>query len=216
MTMSAISTSSPTSETYFDPTPLIPGWTNRPIPSFTLSAAGLLVLADLSTVAQRTALRGGSSWFDSLLLVPGLHYQQAADELARSEGATILVAAEDPGRDGTIVRHQIVNQAVVNYVLRVAKEGETVLLDVGDVPSKSRTRGGGRSQRSMLYAGGQPEHGQELSWAAHLLYLASPALTCVAIVLIILISDCEYREPYLRAERMKLTEQTQGGRSRWY
>lgn len=189
--MTTIPTSK-TSPTYFDPTPLIPGWTTHPIPSFTLSAAGLLVLADLSTVAQRTALRGGSSWFDSLLLVPGLHYQQAADELARGEGAAVLIAVEDSGSDGAVLSHRIVNQAVVNYVLRIAKEGETVLLDVGAVPSRSRTRGTTKSQRAVLYAGQEADHGQELSWAAHLLYLASPALTCVAVVLIVLLSDCKW------------------------
>lgn len=188
--MSSNPTSS-TSASYFNPTPLVPGWTTRPIPSFTLSAAGLLVLADLSTIAQRTALRGGSSWLDSLLLVPGLHYQQAADELARGEGAPALVAVEDPQRDGTVVRHRIVNQAVVNYVLRIAKEGETVVLDVGEVPARPRTRGTGRSQRAVLYAGASAEHGEEMSWVAHLLYLASPVLTCVAVVLIILLADCE-------------------------
>lgn len=189
--MNAVPTSSTTSSTYFDPKPLVPGWTTRPIPSFTLSAAGLLVLADLSTIAQRTALRGGSSWFDGLLLVPGLHYQQAADELARGEGATILIAVEDPGSDGTVVRHRIVNQAVVNYVLRVAKDGETVLLDVGELPKRPRNKGTSKSQRAVLYAGEEADHREELTWTAHLLYLASPVLTCIAVVLIILLADCK-------------------------
>lgn len=190
-----MTTTSGTAPTFFDPTPLVPGWTTHPIPSFTLSAAGLLALADLSTTAQRTALRGGSSWFDTLLLVPGLHYQQAADELARGEGAPVLVAVEDPAAAtdpaASVLRHRIVNQAVVNYVLRIAKEGETVLLDVGAVPTRPRTSGASKSQRALLYAGAEAERGPELSWAAHLLYLASPALTCVAVILIILLSDCE-------------------------
>ncbi|KAK7742717.1 hypothetical protein SLS63_000282 [Diaporthe eres] len=108
---------------------LIPGWTNTPIPNFSLSAAGLLVLADLNTIAQRTSLRGGSSWFDSLLLAPGLHYQQAADEVAYGDAKTLVAVEIQP--DGKPTSHQIVNQAVVNYVLRTAKEGGTVVLDVG-------------------------------------------------------------------------------------
>ncbi|KAI3392322.1 hypothetical protein diail_5873 [Diaporthe ilicicola] len=174
---------------------LIPGWTSDPIPNFSLSAAGLLVLADLNTVAQRTCLRGGSSWFDSLLLAPGLHYQQAADEIAHGDAKALDAVELQP--DGKPVSHRIVNQAVVNYVLRTAKEGETVVLDVGEIPVKSRSwrtrrpaRGG---QRSLVYAGGWGDGGSvalpDLGWTANLLYLASPLLTCAAIVLIVLVGD---------------------------
>lgn len=176
---------------------LIPGWTNTPIPNFSLSAAGLLVLADLNTIAQRTSLRGGSSWFDSLLLAPGLHYQQAADEVAHGDAKTLVAVEIQP--DGKPASHQIVNQAVVNYVLRTAKEGETVVLDVGEIPVKSRSWRTGRNarggQRASVYAGSRGGGGggvalPDLGWTAHLLYLASPLLTCVAIVMIILVGDC--------------------------
>ncbi|KAJ0123575.1 hypothetical protein J7T55_012040 [Diaporthe amygdali] len=174
---------------------LIHGWTSTPIHNFSLSAAGLLVLADLNTIAQRTSLRGGSSWLDSLLLAPGLHYQQAADELAH--GDSKILSAVEIRPDGKPVSHQIVNQAVVNYVLRTAKEGETVVLDVGEIPVKSRSwrtgRNGRGGQRASVYAGGWGGGGRvdlpDLGWTAHLLYLASPLLTCVAIVLIILVGD---------------------------
>ncbi|CAN8100200.1 unnamed protein product [Discula destructiva] len=173
--------------------PFVPGWTSQPIPNFSLSASGLIVLADLSTIAQRTALRGGSSWLDSLLLAPGLHYQQAADDLTRGAKAQVLIAVE-VGRDGKPTAHRIANQAVVSYVLRVAKEGRTVVLDVGGIPlkksswgvrRKSRVRGG---QRAMLY-GGPEEIREHLSWLAQLLYVASPVLTCVAIAFVVLLKD---------------------------
>ncbi|KAM3461291.1 hypothetical protein MY5147_009946, partial [Beauveria neobassiana] len=61
--------------------PLIPSWTSTPIPSLSFSAGGLLALADLGTIARRTAVVGGASWLDALVLAPGLHYQQAADAL---------------------------------------------------------------------------------------------------------------------------------------
>lgn len=189
--MAYTTTATPTTNTLHT---LIPGWTNTPIPNFTLSAAGLLVLADLNTVAQRTSLRGGSSWFDSLLLAPGLHYQQAADEVAHGDAKTLVAVEIQP--DGKPASHQIVNQAVVNYVLRTAKEGETVVLDVGEVPVKSRSWRTGRAarggQRASVYAGGLGGGVAlpDLGWAAHLLYLASPLLTCVAIVLIVLVGDC--------------------------
>ncbi|KAL1856283.1 hypothetical protein Daus18300_010856 [Diaporthe australafricana] len=174
---------------------LIPGWTSTPIPNFSLSAAGLLVLADLNTIAQRTSLRGGSSWFDSLLLAPGLHYQQAADEIAHGDAKTLNAVEVQP--DGKPVSHQIVNQAVVNYVLRTAKEGETVVLDVGEIPVKSRSWRSKRSvrggQRASVYAGGWGGGGSaalpDLGWTANLLYLASPLLTCAAIVMIVLVGD---------------------------
>lgn len=175
--------------------PFIPGWSSQPFPNFSLSASGLVVLADLSTIARRTALRGGSSWLDSLLLAPGLHYQQAADDLFRGGTAQILTAVERD-RDGNPITHQMVNQAVVSYVLRVAKEGRTVVLDVGEVPLKKqswptrRRENVRRGQRAMVY-GGSAQVEESLSWVAQLLYVASPILTCVAIVLLVLFKDCE-------------------------
>lgn len=194
-------------ESFPNPKTLLPGWTNTPIPNFSLSASGLIVLADLSTVAQRTALRGGSSWLDFLLLVPGLHYQQAADELARHGGglppgaagaaAVPLTAIEVVDGDRP-VSHRIVNQAVVNYVLRTAREGRAVVLDVGEIaPARSRSWRA-RGRRASVYAlrssrgGGGDDDLPDLGWAAHLLYLASPVLTCVAAALIVLLGDCEF------------------------
>ncbi|GJC97444.1 hypothetical protein ColKHC_06270 [Colletotrichum higginsianum] len=65
------------------PFPLL---SKEPIPGLSLSAAGLVALADLHTVANRTALKGTSSWLDALVLAPGLHYQQAADGVAGDSG----------------------------------------------------------------------------------------------------------------------------------
>lgn len=185
-------------------TPFISGWSHNPIPNFILSAAGLLVLADLSTIAQRTALRGGSSWFDSLLLAPGLHYQQAADELARAEGTPMLTAVEvdstnsydAEGNGRGPVTHRIVNQAVISYILRSAKEGQTVVLDVGNLPVKAKpgwTKRRQSQRNSVLYGPGKQAQPEELSWAAHALYLTSPLLTCFAIVLVVLLGDCEFK-----------------------
>ncbi|KAK1713802.1 uncharacterized protein BDZ83DRAFT_763274 [Colletotrichum acutatum] len=64
-----------------------PVLSKEPIPGLSLSAAGLVALADLQTIANRTALTGTSSWFDALVLAPGLHYQQAADSVAGTSGA---------------------------------------------------------------------------------------------------------------------------------
>src|SRR3954463_11983732 len=55
------------------------------VPKFSLDAAGLVALADITTAQERTALTGTSSLLDLLVLVPGIHLQQNATELNRGE-----------------------------------------------------------------------------------------------------------------------------------
>ncbi|KAM3522615.1 hypothetical protein NHJ13051_005558 [Beauveria bassiana] len=95
--------------------PLIPSWTSTPIPSLSFSAGGLLALADLGTIARRTAVVGGASWLDALVLAPGLHYQQAADALLEqaatlaSEPGLAAVAVERP--PGGRATHPVVSSS---------------------------------------------------------------------------------------------------------
>ncbi|KXH42285.1 hypothetical protein CSAL01_11561, partial [Colletotrichum salicis] len=77
-----------------------PVLSKEPIPGLSLSAAGLVALADLQTIANRTALTGTSSWFDALVLAPGLHYQQAADSVAGSSGAVTAQTSAASGYGG--------------------------------------------------------------------------------------------------------------------
>lgn len=117
-----------------------PDWTTKPIPNLSLSASGLIALADLSTIAQRTAITGGSSWMDTLLLAPGLQYQQAADELVKGSGVDAIVDAVE-GRDGKPTTFRINNAATAHYIQKIAQPGEQVTLDVGSLPSsKARYR----------------------------------------------------------------------------
>ncbi len=117
-----------------------PDWTTKPIPNLSLSASGLIALADLSTIAQRTAITGGSSWMDSLLLAPGLQYQQAADELVKGSGVDAIVDAVE-GRDGKPTTFKINNAATAHYIQKIARPGQQVTLDVGSLPaSKARYR----------------------------------------------------------------------------
>jgi len=60
-------------------------WLSGGYPKVSLDAAGLVALADLSTVARRTALTGTSSLLDAFVLCPGLHRQQEAPELNGGE-----------------------------------------------------------------------------------------------------------------------------------
>lgn len=193
-----------------------PNWPAQPIKGVSLSAGGLLALADLSTIAQRTAITGGSSWMDMLVLAPGLHYQQAADELAKGYPRAI---EEKPVRHGdsphhgvipggggsgeggagtprfeTVV-HRVINAATIHYMHRVSKPGRTVVLDVGPVPTSPQSTSKmsqAIGQRSFIFAGDQKEKSGKFSWFSHLLYLLSPVLTVTAIVFMILFRDCKW------------------------
>lgn len=170
-----------------------PDWTTRPIPGVELSAGGLLVLADLSTIAKRTAIAGSSSWLDSFVLAPGLHYQQAADELARlGWSAAIVAAAEEQHQaDGEPATFRVNNAATALYIQRIARPGQTVHLDVGSLPTRTgRTQYRLRRSESGLHATLWAETDiPDLGWISHVLYLVSPILTVAALVFTILFQD---------------------------
>jgi len=158
-----------------------PEWTTHPIPGVSLSAGGLLALADLSTVGMRTVITGGSSWLDTLLLAPGLHYQQAADELARRSSSNAMLSAVEQIRGHQSVTFNINNAATTNYIQRIAKPGETVTLDVG-----LRLR---RSQSGLHATIWAVDDIPDLGWLSHVFYLMSPVLTIAAIILTVLLRD---------------------------
>jgi hypothetical protein len=158
-----------------------------PIKGLSLSASGLLALADLQTIAQRTAITGGSSWLDSLVLAPGLHYQQAADALV-NESEPTAVEHHDHGR---IQHHAINNAATVNYLQKVvgAQTGKLVTVDVGLMPQERtrvlRRRRKSRRERDMNF-----DEDVEFDLFSHLLYLATPFFTIAAATFMILFEDC--------------------------
>jgi hypothetical protein len=166
--------------------PFVQGWSQTPIPGLTLSASGLLALADLSTIAQRTAITGGSSWFDTLVLAPGLHYQQAADELARGTGTPALDAleTEDNGRTQT---YQINNAATVGYLRKVAQPGKFVTLEVGNIPPRYRPRKRLTSRQHAAVLG--VDDVPDLGWVSHMLYLITPCITVLSLALMVLLED---------------------------
>ncbi|UKZ55595.1 hypothetical protein TrVGV298_009419 [Trichoderma virens] len=164
--------------------PLIAAWTSTPIPDLSLSAGGLLALADLNTIAQRTAIAGGSSWLDAFVLAPGLHYQQAADLLTPEYGSGKLVLSTLEGGARRLV---VSNVAMVKYLRRLwEREGK-----YGVVTLRRSQRRWQRDLRRQLEA----EHKShvrevfEMDWVSHALYLTSPLLTVVAIVFMVLLQD---------------------------
>lgn len=189
--------------------PLMPSWSLNPIPNLSLSAGGLLALADLNTVAQRTVIAGGSSWLDALVLAPGLHYQQAADALDHKfQGAAGIAAAVESLSAAAApeqVRHVIGNAALVNFLRRLSTEaaestGDTLTLDVAVTKD-----GGGMGRQEMeklvqrlscfvhrrppAAASALPVPAVEMDRLSHVFYLLSPLLTTAAVTFMILLGD---------------------------
>ncbi|KAI1766261.1 hypothetical protein GGR53DRAFT_217652 [Hypoxylon sp. FL1150] len=170
-----------------------PHWSQTPIPHFTLSASGLIALADLGTIANRTKIVGGSSWLDALLLAPGLHYQQAADALDGSAESSQHSYSAVETYEGKSSSYSITNTATQHYLRRVGGGvggNQRVTVDVGTLPDRRRywpPRQGARSrgQRATIWG----DQGADLGWVSHVLYLASPVLTVAAFVFMILLQE---------------------------
>ncbi|KAI8951823.1 hypothetical protein F4801DRAFT_543681 [Xylaria longipes] len=164
-----------------------PNWSQTPIPHVDISAAGLLALADLSTIAQRTRI-SGASWLDALLLAPGLHYQQAADAVL-SELPSPYNAVESV--DGKTSTYNIANVATLHYLERVGKAGQRIVVDVGTMPQRSYFPYGDQRKRRSRGQRGVIWRDQEagIGWVSQVLYLASPLLTVVAFVFMVLLRE---------------------------
>jgi hypothetical protein len=84
---------------------------------------GIIALADLPIVLERTALAGKAYWSDILILCPGIHRQQLATELNHGEyPATAALTT------GYVFR--IENQATVYFLQKVGKTGCLTTLSV--------------------------------------------------------------------------------------
>ncbi|KAK0200601.1 hypothetical protein DFS33DRAFT_1490957 [Desarmillaria ectypa] len=145
-----------------------------------LESAGLVALADLSTVAVRTALTGTASWIDILVLAPGMHQQQSADEVNRGEfpqtGSLI---------NGYVFR--IENPATVSYLQRIGRTGCLVTARVEPKPTSN-------DSLEIPYFGGidlspQNQHFYIAGAPVALLYLLCPILTIVVFALVGFIKD---------------------------
>ncbi|GAW18789.1 hypothetical protein ANO14919_082710 [Xylariales sp. No.14919] len=88
-----------------------------------LDAAGIVALADLATVQQRTALTGTAVLLDALVLCPGIHMQQRAPELNLGEYPACAAL-----NSGYVFR--IENSAMVYYLQQVGKTGHLTKLFV--------------------------------------------------------------------------------------
>ena len=140
-----------------------------PISNVSLDATGLVALADLTTIAKRTALNGTSSFLDLLVLCPGIHRQQYATELNGGELPPTAALTS-----GYVFR--VENQATVFYLQKMGITGHLVTLAVEEVSKSDGGKLNIKRIRSVL----------TLSF---LLDITPVLLTITAVVFVILMED---------------------------
>lgn len=139
------------------------------ITNISLDAAGLVALADLAAISERTALTGSASVFDILFLAPGIHTQQKASEVNGGELPTTGAMTS-----GYVFR--IENQATVNYLQKIGEPGSLVTVSVVKRTARSPLI---RSLRDLFAAGPIPS----------LLYFIGIALTITSLAVLGAIGD---------------------------
>ncbi|KAI9728375.1 MAG: hypothetical protein M1828_003775 [Chrysothrix sp. TS-e1954] len=86
------------------------------LPNVSLDATGLIALAELTVLSQRTALTGASCLADTFVLCPGIHRQQEANKL--NDGEYPICANMNSG-----YVFRIENQSTVNYLQSIGITG---------------------------------------------------------------------------------------------
>ncbi|KAG8674298.1 hypothetical protein FPOAC1_000263 [Fusarium poae] len=175
---------------------LIPSWTDTPIPSITLSASGLLVLADLRTISRRTALTGGASWVDAFVLAPGLHYQQACNDLEREAPIGLMALSTQTLGE---IQYAVKNTMTASYLKSLCKDGEdSITLNVGiDTPWDVVKFIGKVLEKKKVADEEEDDDGDhddwaslsDVDWLSHLLYLGSPIITLSSISFMVILED---------------------------
>ncbi len=143
-------------------------WSKTPIPA-SLDATGLIALADLTTIAERTALNGTSSFLDLLILCPGIHRQQNATELNGGE-----LPATTALTSGYVFR--VENQATVFYLQKMGIPGNLVTMSVEELP---KSKGRKPDVRTIT----------RIMTLSFLIYITPVPLTVLALVFVIQSED---------------------------
>ncbi|KAK6820425.1 hypothetical protein RU639_007603 [Aspergillus parasiticus] len=94
--------------------------------TMSLDLVGIIFLADLSLIAQRTALTGGSTFLDTFILCPGLHRQQDAANVHGGEYPAVAAMTT-----GYVFR--VENPATVNFLQRVGRTGQLTTLSITNI-----------------------------------------------------------------------------------
>ncbi|MCJ1385027.1 hypothetical protein MMC17_008145 [Xylographa soralifera] len=147
-------------------------WSNSPITGISLDAAGLVALADLEIIEERTALTGTSTYLDMFVLCPGMHRQQHATGLNCSEFPAVAALTS-----GYVFR--VENPATVLFLHKMGKTGHLVNAEVSQVS-------GINSPWTEFQSAWWAPNSSSASSAS---YLATIALTMLAIMCMMLIGD---------------------------
>ena len=135
-----------------------------------LDAAGLIALADLTTVARRTALTGTSCLLDAFVLCPGLHRQQLAPELNGGEYPAC-------GAMTTGYVFRVENPATVHFLQKVSRTAHLTTLVVSHEKDHRRLN---RRLFELFFSS------QAASLCSSIAYLATALMTLVTLVLLAL------------------------------
>ena len=138
-----------------------------------LDAAGLVALAELTTIGQRTCLTGTGALLDTLVLCPSIQRQQAATELHGGEYPAVAALTS-----GYVFR--VENPATVLYLQKVGRTGHLTTLSVTNV-SKKRSRIA--QLCSVFYTF------ENATFISSVAYLAAAFSTLVALVFFIVSQD---------------------------
>ncbi|PBK68182.1 hypothetical protein ARMSODRAFT_976041 [Armillaria solidipes] len=150
------------------------------ISGITLESAGLVALADLSTVAVRTALTGTASYLDVLVLVPGMHQQQSAVKINDGE-------LPDTGSMTNGYVFRVENPATVSYLRHIGRTGKLVTAEVSLKPTRNFNPFPNRFCDFDISPHDNPFFVSGIR--ATLLYLTCPILTIIVFALLSAIRD---------------------------
>ncbi|KAG8673867.1 hypothetical protein FPOAC1_007186 [Fusarium poae] len=115
----------------------MPSWPPA-TPNASLDAVGLVALADLTTIQERTVLTGNAWLMDLLILCPGIHMQQKSTSLNGGEYPACANMTS-----GYVFR--VENQATVYYLQRMGKTGHLTTLNVSKINRLGVNESGNRS-----------------------------------------------------------------------
>lgn len=140
---------------------------------FSLDAAGLVALADLSMIINRTALTGTSVLLDTFVLCPGIQRQQNAPELNGGEYPAVAAMTT-----GYIFR--VENPAAVSYLQKVGLTGHLTTLSIKNVNDNMSKKA---KLLSMFYTF------QNATLLSTTTYLAAVLSTVTVLVFLVLSKD---------------------------
>ncbi|EEP82650.1 predicted protein [Uncinocarpus reesii 1704] len=101
------------------------------LPNLSLDAAGLVALADIATLQERTALMGRSQLLDALVVCPGIHRQQMATSLNGGEYPVCGSLTDD-------YVFRVENPATVFFLQKVSRSGHLTPLWVSLNPAGNK------------------------------------------------------------------------------